>query len=295
MDSAGFGRLPAITRQRWRFFYVSRAIRFCLLSHTFSLLKLRHDQENCVRNKYKRKKQRKNTPREPKPSVPPRVDQETPAEPQSTTERHNKQENPMSFIKLWREDVRFRVETVALVVGLAVLIVYFLQWRVMERSLSDSQENFTLQNAPVIWVEPKPPTVEVNKVLSWDVLYTNYGHSTAINVRICTGGSYGGEGFKALANVHFPLQCDSSDYPPTSSGVSPPNATADHTTLVGKTPLTADDVDLIKRTEGGALIYGLITYDEIGGHSYETGFCSYRLITGALMHCETNNYVKRTK
>lgn len=159
-------------------------------------------------------------------------------------------------------------------------------------AIKNTQENFIQENAPVIWVAPQTPTFKVDDLLRWDVHYTNYGHLTALNVHTCLTAAYGPKGFKIWEEFKFPpANCDR---PIRSSGVSPPNHT-DFTTIVGDKPLTAPQVSTINVTDGGAVAFGIITYDDIAGHSYETGFCSYRLISGALMHCEKYNYVRRIK
>jgi hypothetical protein len=243
-------------------------------------------------------KHRKGNKNNPRHNPPPVVTQQQPAKPQPshvTVECHvhndPKPEKKWSDVALHNK-ILIVLTLATMIVGTAVTVIYGLQLAAMHEAIDNVQENFIKENAPVIWVQPQPPTFKVDDLLRWNVQYTNYGHLTALNVHTCITAATGPKGFKAWDEIKFPPP--DCDRPIRSSGVSPQNNT-DYTTVQGDHPLSELQVSTINTTDGGAIVFGIITYDDIAGHSYETGFCEYRLTSGALMHCEKYNYVKRTR
>lgn len=87
---------------------------------------------------------------------------------------------------------------------------------------------------------------------------------------------------------------DCSQHAYRSQVVLPPGLPA-YSSSMGSGPLTDKDVNEIEGIDEGALIFGVIQYDDSVGNTYETGFCSYRLRTGAVMNCEKYNYIKRVR
>jgi hypothetical protein len=248
-----------------------------------------------VRGKYKRKKQRQNATQQSHPPVSSAIDQEMSAEPTRPTERQEKKENPVRFIKLMKDDPKFRVEVIAVVVGAAVLGVYVFQLIAMRDSIEQTQRNFESDQAPVVWTTPQPPEIEIGKKLKWNILYSNYGRSPAREVRTCGLLAMGPLGLAALQTLPEPSVDRCRNEPFHSVSVLPQGYSPNFVTALSPAPLKEDDADIIKSTDGGAIVYGVISYEDAVGHSYESTFCSYRLITGALMNCEKYNTIKQIK
>jgi hypothetical protein len=249
-----------------------------------------------MRGKYKHKKQAQQAqPRPDLATVPPAIDQTISAKPTRATERQNKKDNPVRFIKLIKDDPKFRVEVIAVVVGAAVLIVYAFQLRAMRDAIEQTQRNFESDQAPVVWVTPQPPVVEVGKRLTWNIPFANYGRSPARNVRHCARLAMGPMGLNALQSLPTPSADFCDNQPFRSVSVIPQGAPGNYVSGLSPDPLKPEDVEIITKLDGGAIVYGVISYEDAVGHGYESTFCYYRLITGAIMSCEKYNSIQQTK
>jgi hypothetical protein len=78
-------------------------------------------------------------------------------------------------------------------------------------------------------------------------------------------------------------------------GVLPQGYPPDYVSALSEEPLKQDEVSTMKSVDGGAIAYGVISYEDAAGHSYESTFCYYRLVTGAMMNCEKYNTIKQIK
>lgn len=248
-----------------------------------------------MRGKNQSKKKKQQTPHQPQPPIPPRVNQEVPTAPKSSAERSGKKDKPVSFVKLIKEDPKFRLETIAAMIGAAVLGVYAFQLSAMRDAIAQTQRNFESDQAPVVWTSPQPPVVEIGKRLTWDVPFSNYGRSPARNVRHCALLSLGPLGLNALQTLPKPSAAICDNQPFHSMSVLPQGAPGLYVSGVSPDNLGADDVEIIKKVDGGAIVYGIISYDDAVGHGYESSFCYYRLVTGAIMSCEKYNSITQTK
>lgn len=168
-------------------------------------------------------------------------------------------------------------------------------------AVDDARENFVKDQAPVIWVKPKPPEIKVNEPLRWDVIYSDYGRSPALNVKTCITAayvpSYTKDAFSYLSSLPPPSINDCKTKQrvvPAGIDVVPPGF-ENFSTALGLIPLTQNVFDVVTSTEGGVFIHGMITYDDVSGHSYETVFCNYRFTSGAIGVCDKYNTYKRTK
>jgi|SRR6185437_2222734 len=235
-------------------------------------------------SKYGHKKPKSTKPDPPPAPVPEPVQEQVSQQPQSIPEKPKKSKRE----RVWKKP-ESPVAVATLVAAVVVAIIYFFQLQTMQTTLENTQR----EDAPVIWVTPDPPKFAVGQRLVWDVHYTNYGHSTALNIHTCFTAAYGPKGIRAWDDLHFPTASECSTLPNKSSGVAPP-AFSGYSSVVGDKNLSDLDVRNITDIDGGVLVYGIITYEDIAGHTYETDFCDYRLQTGAIMHCEQHNSIKRT-
>jgi hypothetical protein len=248
-----------------------------------------------MRGKNQRKKKKQQTPHQPQPPIPPRVNQEVPAAPKSSAERSDKKDKPVSFVKLIKEDPKFRLEILAAMIGAAVLGVYAFQLSAMRDAITQTQRNFEKDQAPVIWTSPQNPTVEIGKRLEWNIFYSNYGRSPALDLRHCALLAQGPLGLNALQSLPPPSWTNCASQQVSSTGVLPQGYGPNYTSALSPAPLTDNEVAVIKSVDGGAISYGVISYNDAAGHTYESTFCYYRLITGAMMNCEKYNTIRQTK
>jgi hypothetical protein len=194
---------------------------------------------------------------------------------------------------------KFVVEKLTLVVVAVYAGVTIWQASLTRTAIADAREHFVKDQAPYIWVTPQPPVVNLNEQFRWDVHYSNYGRSPALNVRRCVNAAYGARGFSYLSTLPQPSfsakECtDAQDSPVASVSVVPPGFPSFSTSL-SKDRLTQTDIDTIKATEAGAFVWGIIAYDDSSGHSYEAIFCSFRFISGAISDCPKYNFIRQTK
>jgi hypothetical protein len=190
------------------------------------------------------------------------------------------------------------LEITGVSLGILVAVIYIFQLRAMQKqialteaAISNAQENFRIDESPVMWATPQKPIVEADHPILWDVRFTNYGKSSARNVRFCAAISFGVK----LSDIPVPTraQCEARPSPKTVTVF--PQGYSQFTTIFSSVPVSKEGVDKINSTDAGAIVMGAIYYDDAFGHSYESMFCSARLTTGAVMSCDKYNDIKQTK
>jgi hypothetical protein len=131
----------------------------------------------CVRGKYKSKKQRqKDLPRPNLPAISTGVNQEMSSEPKSQN-KPSKDKNPsMRFFELIKNDHKFKVEIAAVVAGFAVLIVYWLQLNVMQKTMRVDERPWMR-----ISLEHTNP-ISKGLPVSVQIKMTNYGKTPALEL-----------------------------------------------------------------------------------------------------------------
>jgi len=194
-----------------------------------------------------------------------------------------------------REGKKNRLEIAALV-GLGIYcILTFWQGYLTHEILRQTQRNFERDQAPVIWTSPQEPKIEVGKRLEWTIPFANYGRSPARHMQHCALLVIGPGGVDRLPNLAPPSAAACSGQRYRSDSVLPQGFPPDYVSGLSPDPLTAEQVAVINNTDGGLMVYGVISYDDSSGHSYESTFCYYHLITGATMHCEKYNDIREVK
>jgi hypothetical protein len=189
------------------------------------------------------------------------------------------------------------------IAALIGLVLYTCETRrtnnLTKKAVANAQENFVKDQAPYMWTTPQQPTITINEPFRWDIHYSNYGRSPALNVRRCVRAAYGPKGFAFLASMKEPSlddkECaDAQRMPFASVSVTPPGFPG-YSTSQATDPLTQHDIDSITNTEAGAYVWGIIGYEDASGHSYESVFCSFRFKSGAIGDCPKYNYIRQTK
>lgn len=203
-----------------------------------------------------------------------------------------------------REDTAHeRKKFIVEILTLAAVVVYagvtIWQAWLTRTAITDARENFVKDQAPYIWVTPQPPVMKLDEPFRWDVHYSNYGRSPALNVRRCIVSTYGPSGFSYLDTLAPPSMnsqaCrDAQGTRVASVSVAPPGFPG-YSTALGTIPLKQSDIDAIAATEAGAILWGIVAYDDRSGHSYEAVFCSFRFKSGAISDCPKYNYINQTR
>src|SRR6478736_2743242 len=140
-----------------------------------------------------------------------------------------------------------------------------LQLDLTRQAFTESQNNFTKDQAPVILAEPQRPEITAGRPLFWNVVISNFGRSTALNVRICMQIAHGQKIELDKIPVPTVQECDKT----VKSSLVLPQGHKEYSTAFGPFRLDRDDVKLIKSTDYGAYVIGLVYYDDMSGHSYE--------------------------
>jgi hypothetical protein len=160
-----------------------------------------------------------------------------------------------------------------------------------DNAIRQSRESFQQGQRPYIWLTnnlgrpdciraantPDPPSCYV----VWDWRFTNYGQSPAYNVRFTHSMIIG-------SNVLRKHRLFGAAKP---AAPLPPNK-EDFTTAWSPNRVTPERFNELLNTEESILVFGRINYSDAQRGNYETGFCFYRLRTGAVAYCPTGNYVK---
>jgi hypothetical protein len=240
-----------------------------------------------MKSKYKHKKQRREGAQNPRVAIPTGVNQEMTTEPKSSTEGQDDKKKPMGFIYLIKSDPKFRVEFVAVIVGLAVLIVYGLQLRVMQKSFDESRKNFRLDERAWITVSYGKIDLKENEPIYAPTTITNTGKTVAKNI----------EGFVFVSAVKHDA---TPDFGPTYTPGVGYMRTAVHIGMLAPNSPSAVPVIAVKREVGGAapiiltttlrqeidsgqsviMAYGQITYTDIFSTKHWLHFCG---IHGSIM------------
>jgi hypothetical protein len=166
-------------------------------------------------------------------------------------------------------------------------------------SMAQARDNFTKDQTPYVWATPKEPIVKIGENIRWDIQYSNYGRSPALNMRSCIQATWGNAGLSFLNSVHFPSMDEcigslGSTINPKSVSVLPPGYPG-YSSTFGSDPLTEPLFNAITSTEGGGFIYGVFQYEDKAGNLYESAFCNFRFRSGAVGACDRHNYIKEIK
>ena len=254
-----------------------------------------------MRGKYKRKKQRKGTSPHINRAISTNVDQEVSTEPNKANDRQEQKEEPVSFVKLWNDDPKFRVEVIAVGGGLCVLVVYIFQLIAMLSSnqltraaLNDSRDHFTQDQRPYVWIAGTPnekgsaSVVFGRDIVSglWgpNVSFKNYGKSPAVHVR--------GD-FRLVTGKDALSQVKDIDKISTAKGsIEVPGGDPDFQT--GQPMLSLTDAQLrdLLAVDMGIVVYGRIDYSGTDGTEYWSKFCLVRQQNGAAGYCPGYSQIK---
>lgn len=179
--------------------------------------------------------------------------------------------------------------------GMVIATSFFTGWQALltRTVIYDDRERFVKQQAPYIWVTPKPPLIKGGEKIAWDVSYSNYGQSPALNIKVCDAVlvgpimSAGGPTDPAVAEA----ECIASKE--GARGPAPPGFPGFFSAF-GREITDQEAIDMSK-TSYATVVEGVILYDDSSGHSYQSIFCSTRLGTGAIAYCDKYNGIKRVK
>jgi hypothetical protein len=243
-----------------------------------------------MRGKHERKKQRNSTPPQLNASVVTKVDQEMSAKSDKAKERQEKQGEPVSFIKLWKEDPKFRVEVIAVGGGLCVLIVYIFQLCAMLTSnqlnriaTENSTKQFRIDQRPLLKIEIVSAAgfKEGTKVMG-DVKVSNVGKTPARDIVVNitaekviasheptlspTAPHITAKGGTLFPNLAFP------DLIPYGMTIETPDGRPDFT------PISRDDDRAYTKGDIYYAVYAWATYSDFSGVSHWTHFCTFAVL-----------------
>lgn len=174
-------------------------------------------------------------------------------------------------------------------------ILLFLTLIYSVRSYNLTRDNFVKDEAPYIWPEPQPPIFENLKPISWNIGYSNYGKSVALNVRHCGFISMMPNAESQMHDVDYD-DCRKSGIKVTDGVVIPPGYKV-YLTL--QTPLNVIYLDseepMLNKTDGFLAGEGVFVYNDSSGNTYRSHYRFKRLANNQLMHCDHFNYIKKVE
>lgn len=133
-------------------------------------------------HKNKRKKKIKNTLTHAKSPVTTGTDQALATGPESTEQRQQPKEEPMSFINLVKTDPRFRVEIVALAAGIGVLVIYICQLSAMRESNTINRESVEVAQRAFVAFKGVDSNLTIGGQWQFQAEFQNNGNTPANDV-----------------------------------------------------------------------------------------------------------------
>lgn len=190
----------------------------------------------------------------------------------------------MSFVKLMKDDPKFRVEVCAVTVGILVLIVYAFQLRAMLASNKLTRDNFVRDERPYVWIltkgspESRFPDnaliyVDATGQLSQNFQVKNYGKSPALRVSIQSKITIGVDAIKEMRAYEFPK--GSLNGAPLAPGDVVFSTASYDGALGGQT------YESLRKIDAGIVVFGRIDYMGLYSNPsdtvYSSDFCFYYL------------------
>jgi hypothetical protein len=189
------------------------------------------------------------------------------------------------------------LETAALLVLIAYTFFAGAQWlalldsiRVSRDAITNTNGNFVKDQRPYIWVTPQKPEFALHQPAWWNIQYSNYGRSPALDVKLCTHLGYGSSILSVIKPVPI-AECFKERGSTNSSSIIPPGWIG-YTTAGDGTILGQPDINAITQYDGGLAVVGIFEYKDREGNSYSTTFCSFRFRNGAMGSCDKYNEIK---
>lgn len=178
-----------------------------------------------------------------------------------------------------------------------VLMFYAIrQWEVSRESLRvahdanrQSREHFQQDQRPYVWLTNNlgsPECVSGQKSaqdcqIIWSWHFTNYGKTPARDLR-----------FTQMINFGENVLEKPRMFDKISIGAPLPPNKDDFSTALSEVKINRAEFARLLNTEQSILVSGRLNYTDGLGGQYETGFCLYRLRSGAIAYCRDGNYVK---
>lgn len=171
-----------------------------------------------------------------------------------------------------KRNYKLVLETVAVVGGLAVLIIYFLQWRVMDKSLTVDERAWLKVD-----LTGKAMVAENVPILT-NITVSNAGKTPAKHIAVATTIEVvsNGEAPQFTAAHDVSLYTENLLFPgeATSPPIEVKSLQAGIPFAVPK-PLSHDDYQRLIQGKAWIAIYGKITYEDFFGESRWVKFCAW--------------------
>jgi hypothetical protein len=156
-----------------------------------------------------------------------------------------------------------------------------------QKSLAQARDQFRQDQRPYIWATANlgsPERWEPTGQLVWDLHFTNYGKSPALEIR-----------YYDYMRIGKGAMAPSFGEPIPHKGAPLPPGKDDFITVVSKPGVTADEyARLLHHPDTEYVeISGRFLYTDFYGGKYETAICLRKLKTGAVQYCsQATNYIK---
>jgi hypothetical protein len=160
-----------------------------------------------------------------------------------------------------------------------------------DRQIQVVKDQFIADERPYIWLQDAPnnsiPMFVKNAesgIFSWNVFYTNYGKSPAIN--LCEE-MHIEIGKKALSKV---IDISHNSCGSIHAGILPPSR-LEWSTATTERRVSDTEIKDWFALEYGVVVYGRFDYTDSFGKPYFSQFCMARQKNGAIANCQQHNHI----
>jgi len=170
-----------------------------------------------------------------------------------------------------QQNVRDRVRLGIEVLGILVLITTVLYTRdsvsELRRQVSQSQEHFTTDQRPYVWIDQPPNrpvrSIVTNQQITWHVFISNFGKSPAMKVATF-GNVYHGRDAMAQADAFFRKVANRDAI---GTVLMPGIRAVNYQTMTSLTPVSATDHEFIRNNENAVVLAVRVYYEDGAGGS----------------------------
>jgi len=191
------------------------------------------------------------------------------------------------------------MELAAILVGIAVAVIYYRQLKEMHKSteaaqgaaivatdtLKDARKNWQIEHRPIIWLTNQnyvPTYIDQSQQVVWDFHFANYG-TVPIQKSECMK-------YMKIGDRDYEVSYGAKE--PSIGPPLPPGGTVDYSMTVVSAPgVTKERFRRLLKIDNSISIKAVFEYTDVTGAKYQTGICLTRLASGAIAYCKDGNYI----
>lgn len=164
-----------------------------------------------------------------------------------------------------------------------------------QATLDTTKSQFRADQRPYVWLQGPPPHTPIGVIgkdendFFWNVFYTNYGKSPAINLCHKAFLLTGENALDKVVDIN--RNTCGTDHVPKHGSILPPMRPEWTSAPLGR-PATDQEIKQWESTQYGIVVYGRFDYRDGFGNWYFSQFCMARQKNGAVANCEQHNRIQ---